>query len=73
MSRDRCSCGKPKYPDADCCRDCWEKGAAYDDGRPSGVPSRRDDPNRCSCGKGKYPDAPCCQDCWDRGSGWPDR
>ena len=26
-----CQCGKGKYADADCCTDCWNKNAAYDE------------------------------------------
>ena len=72
MANDRCACGRPKYPDADCCRACWDKGKPYDDGRPGQGYPQVPDKTRCVCGKGKYPDADCCQDCWEKNSGWDD-
>lgn len=61
----RCSCGKKKYPDAECCSSCWNKNIGYDE-RSS------QDPNRCQCGKGKISDASMCSDCYDQQSGYGD-
>ncbi len=66
MNNDYCSCGNPKYPDASCCDECWNRGAAYDE--------RYNDPWRCSCGKYKEAaDASMCRQCWDKQRAYGDR
>lgn len=62
----RCSCGRSKYFDADCCETCWNKGRAYDE-RSS------NDPNYCQCGNPKISDACLCDDCWNKQSAYGDR
>lgn len=66
MGSDYCRCGNPKYPDADCCEECW---------RDSKVRSGEIDEADCPhCGRPKEArDAPMCSRCWNERRPYGDR
>ncbi len=60
MNNEYCSCGNPKYADASCCEECWNRGSVYDERNAK-------DPWKCSCGQTKEAsDASMCRRCWNK-------
>jgi len=59
MGSDYCRCGNPKYPDADCCEECWQESKSRSGETGEG---------ECKyCGRPKETnDAAMCRRCWNK-------